>query len=456
MSVELEKLTFDDRDEYERKQVAERAIALLRSDIEASPMVIDGGWGAGKTEFCMKMMNLMRASNEFRVIYVDAFKADHADEPLLTLLAEVVDIIPSGAARESFIEKAVPVIRFGLKTLAKASISHVLRKDADGILAEYEEEINDAANLTIDATIKALLSEHAETERCIQTLQGALEKLAEQRPIAIFIDELDRCRPDFALKMLEVIKHTFDVAGLNFILITNTQQLKASIVHRYGNEIDAQRYLDKFVKFAFRLPTEMNWHGTRNTTCSVVHCRALIGKSGSLSALSLLGEDIFPLIEQVIRIHNLSLREVQTLVRHLEIYHLIGEQKGLDNSLIYGYKLLRIAGLLIYCVDPDLARSIAEERVDAKNIGEFFGVSGIAVIDLGKDYTTLCQEVAVMLGQDSTYNSEFFTPSEEPAIGQWREIMKRNFGGRFSGGDRRKLGIVRDAIESFSFLYVRA
>ena len=79
--------TFNDRDEFQRKQIAEKAVKILSSDIDISPMVIDGGWGTGKTEFCHKLINLMAEDNTHHLIYVDAFQADHADEPLLTILA---------------------------------------------------------------------------------------------------------------------------------------------------------------------------------------------------------------------------------------------------------------------------------------------------------------------------------------------------------------------------------
>ena len=67
----------------------------------------------------------------------------------------------------------------------------------------------------------------------IIALQGVLEKIVQSTPLIIFIDELDRCRPDFAIKMLENIKHIFDIERLQFVLVTNTNQIKASINHCY-------------------------------------------------------------------------------------------------------------------------------------------------------------------------------------------------------------------------------
>ena len=81
----MKELTFKQRDEFRRQPIAEKLISLLTSNIDISPMVIDGGWGTGKSEFCHKLIDLMNDDDTHHLIYVDAFQADHADEPLLTV-----------------------------------------------------------------------------------------------------------------------------------------------------------------------------------------------------------------------------------------------------------------------------------------------------------------------------------------------------------------------------------
>lgn len=95
MKIKNEDLTFDVQDDYNRLPIAENLIKLLTSEIKLSPIVIDGGWGTGKTEFCYKTINLLKKFNpDYEPIYIDAFKSDHADEPLVTLLAAVLNILP--------------------------------------------------------------------------------------------------------------------------------------------------------------------------------------------------------------------------------------------------------------------------------------------------------------------------------------------------------------------------
>ena len=105
-------ITFADRDEFNRKSIAEKVIKLLVSDTDVSPMVIDGGWGLGKTEFCCKLINLFeQQENHPEIIYIDAFKADHADDPLLTILSAVADRIPEDK-QATFIKKIIPSLKF--------------------------------------------------------------------------------------------------------------------------------------------------------------------------------------------------------------------------------------------------------------------------------------------------------------------------------------------------------
>lgn len=70
----------------------------------------------------------------------------------------------------------------------------------------------------------------------------------------VFIDELDRCRPNFAIEVLEVIKHIFDIEGVVFVVATNTNELQHSIKAVYGSGFDANKYLMRFFNRTYELP----------------------------------------------------------------------------------------------------------------------------------------------------------------------------------------------------------
>lgn len=97
---------------------------------------------------------------------------------------------------------------------------------------------------------------------------GAAEKVVEEfKECVVIVDELDRCRPDFALETLERIKHLFNVKGLKFILVYNNDVFENIIGKTYG--ADSHRYLEKFIDRDFMLPT---YHHT-NHKCNVRCCR---------------------------------------------------------------------------------------------------------------------------------------------------------------------------------------
>jgi hypothetical protein len=451
---ELANLTFKGtygRDEFRREQVAEKAIQLLVSAIDVSPMVIDGDWGTGKTEFCHKLINKFKEEHKsYRLLYVDSFQADHADNPLVTVLSGVMSLLPEGSAKTKLLQKAMPVVRFAATTAGKAVVSHLLQQNADDLAEGLEARMQEAADQAIDASVKALLKDHEEAKKNLQALQTTLQNIAKDKPIVIFIDELDRCRPDFAVQMLEVIKHTFNVEGVQFVLVTNKRQLKAAINHRYGHQVDAQRYLDKFLKFSFRLPDFVHGQGGYDDDrllAAVEHFKLLVGKSDSLKETDLAahGNGVSEFCKSLIKENGSSLREVETFVRHLEIYQQIG--KGLNRNAVWGYQLLRIFGVFVYCFQPEIARSVEVGKADADKLAGILGIEGLP------DYTSevfrrsYLQGFAVLIAQASSINNlKYFPPKDQPeAIKYWEEDRYSYFRGGH-GGPSHMHGPMKEAI----------
>jgi hypothetical protein len=424
--VDITTLTFDERDEFRRKSIAEKVISLLKSEIDISPMVIDGSWGTGKTEFCHKLINLMHGNDSHHLIYIDAFKADHADEPLMTVLAEVIKVLPDDESKQGFMKKALPAVRYSLKASAKAVVSHVLKQDFADVADDFDKEIQKTADKAIDSTVESVLKDHIKADKNLKALQTALAEIAATKPIILFVDELDRCRPNFAVDILEIIKHTFDVEGVNFVLITNTQQLKASVNHCYGHAVDAQRYLDKFVKFTVALPETVEINGHRESIASIEHYNNLVRNNPLLEELKLFECGSIRTIEALIIANRLSLREVETVVRHIEIYVTLTQQGYLKPRTIFGCKMLAAFSIVVYSINPELALAITQKRLDAKDIGKVLGVASLSAgVDAHRDEQEL---ICYMLGRTAKFNSAFFTPPEQEAD-LWKQESTEYFRG---------------------------
>lgn len=449
----LEK-TFATHDEFNRKPIAENIIRLLTSDIDLSPMVIDGGWGTGKTEFCQKLIRLMQQQHpDYQPIYIDAFRSDHSGEPLLALLAEIIKTCtPPKDSDEKLIEEHKDRIRritkaagFLMKTVAKAAVGHVLKQNTDDLAEELQQIMNDdqeadslaetvtdaaatIASHTIDATVEALLKEQIEAEKNLETLKACLKEFAEEKPIILFIDELDRCRPDYAVDMLEVIKHVFDVENVKVVLVTNTKQLRAAINHRYGVAVDAQKYLDKFLKYSFALPDKVVARfEEERALVAVEHFKQLIRKSRWANELKDLIDERSPtinFISDMVERNNLSLRETERLVRFLEIYHSLS---GGLNGVIWQYVLLRITGVFIFCLYPSLMDDINKNRTDSKDFARLFNIQSLSSIPKNSSGVihTYTNVIAMMLILNSQMNTHF--NFENYYLEEWQRLIDEKF-----------------------------
>lgn len=350
-------LSFNTRDEFERKNVASNIIKLINSNIEVSPLILDGDWGTGKTEFSKKLQTFINQETTHQVVYIDAFKEDHADAPIVSITAGIASVLPKEKARK-FREKALPAIKFCLKTGLKAGSAWVLKQDGDVISDEFDKAITAVTDKAIDSTIESLLDEHINLEKNLRSLRLALDEITKERKIVLIIDELDRCRPNYSVSFLESIKHIFDTENVIFILVANMTQLKASISHAYGASVDAKRYLDKFSKYTVNLPKYKPGLSTDHNSVSVIHWKNLLEKSDILKDTYFLSSEV---MYEVIQRSNISLREVETLIRHFEIFVTISNVK-FTNVIAPLTIYTMICGIFIHCFcSGDVVNNLSDE-----------------------------------------------------------------------------------------------
>ena len=467
----LEK-TFDTHDEFNRKPIAENIIKLLTLPIDLSPMVIDGGWGTGKTEFCQKLIRLMEQQQlNYQPVYIDAFRSDHSGEPLLALLAEIIktctpedtDEQPS-EQRKNITRKVAKAAGFVMKTVAKAAVGHVLKQNTDDLAEEFQQIMNgdqDADSLaetvtdaavtiashTIDATVEALLKEQIEAEKNLETLKACLTELAADKPIILFIEELVRCRTDYAVDMLEVIKNVFDIENVKVVLVTNTKQLRATINHRYGVEVDAQKYLDKFLKYSFALPEKVVAQTEQyRVWVSIHHFKQLI-KGRDIGGVLFSGYGVMECINEMIKRNNLSLRETERLVRFLEIYHSLSHGFGARNELPTLW--LRVVGVFIFCFYPSLMDDINKNRTDAGEFAQLFNLQSWPDMPDDPYDVKEVDVIAVMLILNSKIeDSRFILQGYSEQNSYWQARIAEHFG---KGKMDLVLSILKETFQVLSF-----
>ena len=213
-------------------------------------LALDAAWGTGKTTFIRIWEQVLR-NQEFPVVYVNAWETDFSGEPFVVLASELDKGLSEYAQQEQ-----VPAVKEAVKQAAK----QVIRRVGPGflrLLAGTLPIVGAEAGHVISSFAEELLTEYPEAEKSIaefrMTLLNAAANLSK-RPLVVFIDELDRCRPSYAIELLEVAKHLFAVDNIVFVLAVNREQLSHSIRAVYGNGFNAYGYLGRFFDLDLRLP----------------------------------------------------------------------------------------------------------------------------------------------------------------------------------------------------------
>tara|TARA_R110001606_G_scaffold193488_1_gene341170 strand:- start:310 stop:1725 length:1416 start_codon:yes stop_codon:yes gene_type:complete len=320
-------------DLFGREAIAEKIKGLLESNIDLSPMAIDGDWGIGKTVFCHRLIKKIKESGKLNCVYIDAFRADHVDDPLITIISEIGKMVVKKEGQRklnSFISNAKPFLRTATKTLGKAAVSIALKQSTDEITEGYDKEVEALTGASIDASIDLIIRDKINAEKNLGTLQDALEEVTKNKELVILIDELDRCRANFAIDMLETIKHIFTSKRVKIVIVANSSQLEAAFRHRYGSNDHTKNYFEKFYKYKHSLPLEKTPHYRKisvTTTHSYNHLINLI-KNSNLNIEY--GNNTFKCgIEDLIRNQSLSLREVDQIFKIIQVIFILKDQNAL-------------------------------------------------------------------------------------------------------------------------------
>ncbi|MFM5184176.1 P-loop NTPase fold protein [Aeromonas veronii] len=245
-------------DRLDRARYAEFLTNYLAAEGKQRNYVLNlnAEWGAGKTWFIKRWYMELKA--HYPTVYIDAWQQDFSDDPLLTVISSIIDQLKMIAGKENPIpegmrQRLLGLFKVGGKLVLKAAIKKAGLEEDDFSLE------GDDANQLVDA----LCSNQKERYESIQYLKQEIRQWVEgavvlgngelDYPAFILIDELDRCRPSYAVEMLETIKHIFDIPKVVFVLATDTEQLQHAIKVIYGEGFDAQTYLGRFFKRRFYL-----------------------------------------------------------------------------------------------------------------------------------------------------------------------------------------------------------
>lgn len=242
-----------------RKQIAINLTNIIKLKDDMKVLAIDSGWGTGKTTFATMWMNMINNdetySSELEVMYFNAWENDYISEPLTSILAELENQIKSKDIEVKSIfeknkEKVKPYASVGSQILLKYLTKGVL----DNI--DWQENIENGIIELSNKVGKIAFKEVAVAKNCRKILKEDLEKFQKKinKKVIIFVDELDRCKPTYAVNVLETIKHIFNLENYTFVIFLDKQQLSHSIKTLYGEGMDSDGYLRRFFDLEYQLP----------------------------------------------------------------------------------------------------------------------------------------------------------------------------------------------------------
>ncbi len=244
-------------DTLDRKDLVEVLAGLIRSVEGPGVIGIDADWGYGKTTF-IRMLHRLLEDQDVPVVAFNAWESDYVSDPFTAIVTELTEGLPKCSDEETRerikagIDCAKAVMRARWPAMLKALLARIPM--AGGTLEEIVDGI-------ADAYVDERISAYRDSRKTVEEFKKALRDIAQvvspnpnQQLLVVTIDELDRCRPSYAVELLEVAKHLFDVDGVVFVVAVNRKELANSVQALYGPAFDASGYLDRFFDEQFRLP----------------------------------------------------------------------------------------------------------------------------------------------------------------------------------------------------------
>lgn len=255
--LEIQKDTPFANCKLERQQYAEVLTEIVELYSDGFVLAINNEWGTGKTTF-VKMWKQYLENNDFKTVYFNAWENDFDSNPLVAIMSELKPLINTKNKEvfKSVVNKGAVLAQNVLPAVIKA----VAKKYID------VDEVSDAIeNVTKGATqiFEEEIKEYTNKKKSIVDFRKELEKFIKKtdssKPLIFIIDELDRCRPDYAVDVLEQMKHFFSVPGIVFVLSIDKNHLASSVRGYYGSEnINTDEYLRRFIDLEYSIPLPSN------------------------------------------------------------------------------------------------------------------------------------------------------------------------------------------------------
>ena len=399
-------------DVLEREPQVKAFCAVLTGVAAPAVLSLDGGWGTGKTAFVRMCSAWMRSEasphSDVAVVEFNAWTEGYTGEPLKDIVEAVTSQITDADT-----ERRKEMAR-GLELQAAQVASGGMVPD--GIVADGAGPRRDIVRFK-------------KTLRSFVTDGGGR--------LVVFIDELDRCRLDYAIGVLEKVRHIFDVAGVVVVLAVNREALEHAVGTRHGSKNAAERYVRRFVDQATRLTDPSD----DTTTTFLEH---LYEETGIRSRMK--RDNLTRLMFEILaRPEHSSLRDLEQAV-HRAAFVLSSiapaSHDPFDNSNpMWAWEQTAMTLMILRDVNPEAYRRFVSGYGDAFDAGKALRSSAnwevpIAVAPEVMDRMELVMLLAKRNGTEPILGEKFWKRYDEAGLeqhGKRMQELRRTFFGRIMG-----------------------
>ena len=218
---------------------------------------IEGIWGVGKTFVLQKLEEKLEeqlkeetADNRYFVFHYNCWEYDYYEEPAIAIVSALKDKVDKESCEkiEAVVKASWEVAKKFVVGMAKEFVKNKIGFD----LVQLGEDIKEEGEKyhKKENEFDSLFA----FNKTMRTVREQIKELAAYKTIVIVVDELDRCMPSYAIKTLERLHHMFEgIDNVMVIIAVDSNQLERSVKEIYGDNVDTERYLKKFISFKYRL-----------------------------------------------------------------------------------------------------------------------------------------------------------------------------------------------------------
>ncbi len=292
-------------------------------------MAINSAWGTGKSYFVDLLIQDVQENSNVSVVKYNAWENDYCDNafnPLIydILNADCLDFSKSAEVDEQNIKELIKnLYEIGMSFSKKIVINTINEKfKLNFDLETLEKSLNSAKTakkfiLHEVPNLKDLDEQRAAFNNLKNFLCKATQHLKDHgKKLVVIVDELDRCKPTFAIQTLEIVKHIFDVNNIVFLFAVDIEQLSHSISCVYGQGFDSVGYLCRFFDYIAEIPLPNIKQYIQNTLSEINSIKnKKVSSYRDNDTECLLIEDISEYMALLYSDFSLSLRELDTILK---------------------------------------------------------------------------------------------------------------------------------------------